>query len=61
MSDLRNNSIANEAELQDFLLMEKQKAHFIAQIHKLHIFCRKKCIYKRASKLDNTRETCTNN
>lgn len=42
MFDLKKNSKANEAELQDFLFMEKQRAQFLAKIHKSNIFCCKK-------------------
>ncbi|EEB12788.1 mitochondrial import inner membrane translocase subunit Tim8, putative [Pediculus humanus corporis] len=55
-----NNNI--DQELQDFLMIEKQKAQFNAQIHEFNDFCWEKCISdKPKSKLDGKTETCLNN
>lgn len=50
-----------DRELQDFILMEKQKAQFHAQIHEFNDLCWEKCIDKPGSKLDSRTETCLNN
>ncbi|KAK2576064.1 hypothetical protein KPH14_007402 [Odynerus spinipes] len=69
MSDLLNNSPFDDdtkskgadAELQEFLMVEKQKAQFNAQIHEFNDFCWDKCIDKPGNKLDSRTETCLNN
>ncbi|CAG9112878.1 Mitochondrial import inner membrane translocase subunit tim8 [Plutella xylostella] len=63
MSDLSDFSSAKpgDSELQDFLLAEKQKAQFHAQIHEFNDFCWDKCVDKPGSKLDSRTETCITN
>ncbi|XP_046747992.1 mitochondrial import inner membrane translocase subunit Tim8 [Diprion similis] len=70
MADLFSSSSAlddsakpksGEAELQEFLMVEKQKAQFNAQIHEFNDFCWEKCMEKPGSKLDSRTETCLNN
>lgn len=48
-------------ELQEFLLMEKQKAQLNAQIHEFNDICWEKCMDKPGSKIDSRTETCLNN
>ncbi|XP_076288604.1 mitochondrial import inner membrane translocase subunit Tim8-like [Lasioglossum baleicum] len=68
MSDLfgSSSSFQNEKpkvdnELQEFLLAEKERAQFQAQIHEFNDFCWEKCVDKPGSKLDSRTETCLNN
>ena len=69
MSDLFNSSSSfqddkskdMDTELQDFLVAEKQKAQFQAQIHEFNDFCWEKCVDKPGSKLDSRTETCLHN
>ncbi|KZC10139.1 PREDICTED: mitochondrial import inner membrane translocase subunit Tim8 [Dufourea novaeangliae] len=69
MSDLFSNNSSFQgdkskevdAELQEFLLAEKQKAQFQAQIHEFNDFCWEKCVDKPGSKLDSRTETCLQN
>ncbi|KAK6626381.1 Mitochondrial import inner membrane translocase subunit tim8 [Polyplax serrata] len=62
-TDLSNGNNSNvDQELQDFLMLEKQKAQFNAQIHEFNDFCWEKCFNdKPKSKLDTKTETCLNN
>ncbi|XP_057340276.1 mitochondrial import inner membrane translocase subunit Tim8 [Microplitis mediator] len=48
-------------ELNEFLMMEKQKAQLTAQIHEFNDFCWEKCVDKPGTKLDGKTETCLNN
>ncbi|XP_026333604.1 mitochondrial import inner membrane translocase subunit Tim8 [Hyposmocoma kahamanoa] len=50
-----------DSELQDFLMAEKQKAQFHAQIHEFNDFCWDKCVDKPGAKLDSRTETCITN
>ncbi|XP_053995556.1 mitochondrial import inner membrane translocase subunit Tim8-like isoform X1 [Hylaeus anthracinus] len=68
MSDLYSGSSFQDKstkdvdhELQDFIMMEKQKAQFQAQIHEFNDVCWEKCVDKPGSKLDSRTETCLNN
>ncbi|KAJ8931859.1 hypothetical protein NQ314_015189 [Rhamnusium bicolor] len=45
-----------DKELQDFLMVEKQKAQFNAQIHEFNDFCWEKCVEKPSNKLDSRTE-----
>lgn len=54
-------SITDEKELQDFLMLEKQKAQVNAQIHEFNDICWSKCIGKPGSKLDGASEKCLSN
>ncbi|XP_012285621.1 mitochondrial import inner membrane translocase subunit Tim8 [Orussus abietinus] len=56
-----NKAKGGDAELQEFLMIEKQKAQFNAQIHEFNDFCWEKCVDKPGSKLDGRTETCLNN
>ncbi|KAK9509922.1 hypothetical protein O3M35_004809 [Rhynocoris fuscipes] len=68
MSDLfANDSISTttniggkeaDAELQQFLLVEREKAKLQAQIHEFSDICWEKCMDKPGSKLDSRTETC---
>ncbi|KAH8271154.1 hypothetical protein KR018_007450 [Drosophila ironensis] len=60
MSDFENLS-GNDKELQDFLMIEKQKAQVNAQIHEFNEICWEKCIGKPSTKLDHATETCLSN
>ncbi|KDR17009.1 Mitochondrial import inner membrane translocase subunit Tim8 [Zootermopsis nevadensis] len=48
-------------DLQEFLLMEKQKAQLNAQIHEFNDICWEKCMDKPGTKIDTRTETCLNN
>ncbi|CAG9762774.1 unnamed protein product [Ceutorhynchus assimilis] len=50
-----------DKELQEFLMVEKQKAQFNAQIHEFNDFCWEKCVEKASNKLDSKTETCLTN
>lgn len=50
-----------DPELEEFLMIEKQKAQFQAQIHEFNEICWEKCVDKPGSKLDAKTETCLNN
>ncbi|XP_031783420.1 mitochondrial import inner membrane translocase subunit Tim8 [Nasonia vitripennis] len=67
MSDLFSNASnydnehkpsAGNSELEEFIMVEKQKAQFNAQIHEFSDLCWDKCIDKPGSKLDGRTETC---
>ncbi|KAH8416571.1 hypothetical protein KR222_009854 [Zaprionus bogoriensis] len=60
MSDFENLS-GNDKELQEFLMIEKQKAQVNAQIHEFNEICWEKCIGKPSTKLDHATETCLSN
>ncbi|XP_004518868.1 mitochondrial import inner membrane translocase subunit Tim8 [Ceratitis capitata] len=62
MSDFDSlSSAASDKELQEFLMIEKQKAQVNAQIHEFNDICWEKCIGKPGSKLDSSTETCLSN
>ncbi|XP_011202316.1 PREDICTED: mitochondrial import inner membrane translocase subunit Tim8 [Bactrocera latifrons] len=62
MSDFDSlSSVSSDKELQDFLMVEKQKAQVNAQIHEFNDICWEKCIGKPGSKLDSSTETCLSN
>ncbi|XP_011191087.1 mitochondrial import inner membrane translocase subunit Tim8 [Zeugodacus cucurbitae] len=62
MSDFDSlSSVSSDKELQDFLMIEKQKAQVNAQIHEFNDICWEKCIGKPGSKLDSSTETCLSN
>nr|XP_033330961.1 mitochondrial import inner membrane translocase subunit Tim8-like [Megalopta genalis] len=50
-----------DSELQEFLLAEKERAQFQAQIHEFNDFCWEKCVEKPGTKLDSRTETCLHN
>ncbi|XP_030749957.1 mitochondrial import inner membrane translocase subunit Tim8 [Sitophilus oryzae] len=50
-----------DKDLQEFLMAEKQKAQFNAQIHEFNDFCWEKCVDKPSNKLDSKTETCLSN
>lgn len=52
---------AIDPELQEFLMIEKQKAQFNAQIHEFNDICWDKCVDKPGAKLDGRTETCLSN
>ncbi|BES99815.1 unnamed protein product [Nesidiocoris tenuis] len=65
MSDLFSSSssdlpagLDNEKELQEFLLVEREKAKLQAQIHEFADICWDKCVDKPSTKLDSRTETC---
>lgn len=60
MSEFENLS-GNDKELQEFLMIEKQKAQVNAQIHEFNEICWEKCIGKPSTKLDHATETCLSN
>ncbi|CAB0035803.1 unnamed protein product [Trichogramma brassicae] len=53
-----NKSSAASSELEEFIMVEKQKAQFNAQIHEFSGLCWDKCIDKPGNKLDGRSETC---
>ncbi|XP_070502132.1 mitochondrial import inner membrane translocase subunit Tim8 [Chironomus tepperi] len=59
--DLSGGDQKVDSELQEFLLVEKQKAQVNAQIHEFNDICWDKCVDKPGSKLDSRTETCLNN
>ncbi|XP_023302414.2 mitochondrial import inner membrane translocase subunit Tim8 [Lucilia cuprina] len=62
MSDFDSiSSSSADKELQEFLMIEKQKAQVNAQIHEFNEICWDKCIGKPSSKLDSATETCLSN
>ncbi|XP_044731132.1 mitochondrial import inner membrane translocase subunit Tim8 [Chrysoperla carnea] len=56
-----SGSKGGDNELQEFLLIEKQKAQFQAQINEFNDFCWDKCLDKPGNKLDSKTETCITN
>ncbi|XP_055679979.1 mitochondrial import inner membrane translocase subunit Tim8 [Lutzomyia longipalpis] len=52
---------AADSELQDFLLVERQKAQVNAQIHEFNDICWDKCVDKPSNKLDGKTESCLSN
>ncbi|XP_068159955.1 mitochondrial import inner membrane translocase subunit Tim8 [Drosophila tropicalis] len=60
MSEFEDLS-SNDKELQEFLMIEKQKAQVHAQIHEFNEICWEKCIGKPSNKLDSATETCLSN
>ncbi|XP_031836436.1 translocase of inner membrane 8 [Nomia melanderi] len=68
MSDLFSSSSSGDDkskgvdnELQEFLLIEKEKAQFQSQIHEFNHICWDKCVDKPGAKLDSRTETCLQN
>ncbi|CAG9802387.1 unnamed protein product [Chironomus riparius] len=59
--DLSGGDHKVDSELQEFLLVEKQRAQVNAQIHEFNDICWDKCVDKPGSKLDSRTETCLNN
>lgn len=55
------SSQQGDRELQQFLLVEKQKAQLNAQIHEFNDICWDKCMDKPGTKLDSRTETCLSN
>lgn len=47
--------------LQEFLLIEQQKAQQQAQIYKLNDLCWEKCVDRAGSKLESKQEKCLSN
>uniref|UniRef100_A0A0V0G9M4 Mitochondrial import inner membrane translocase subunit n=1 Tax=Triatoma dimidiata TaxID=72491 RepID=A0A0V0G9M4_TRIDM len=47
-----------DAEFQQFLLVERERAKLQAQIHEFSDICWEKCMDKPGSKLDSKTETC---
>ncbi|XP_017036422.1 mitochondrial import inner membrane translocase subunit Tim8 [Drosophila kikkawai] len=60
MSEFENLA-GSDKELQEFLMIEKQKAQVNAQIHEFNEICWEKCIGKPSNKLDSATETCLSN
>ncbi|XP_049837834.1 mitochondrial import inner membrane translocase subunit Tim8 [Schistocerca gregaria] len=56
-----SSSKDGDSDLQEFLLIEKQKAQFNAQIHEFNDICWEKCVEKPGTKLDSKTETCIAN
>ncbi|XP_055697705.1 mitochondrial import inner membrane translocase subunit Tim8 [Phlebotomus papatasi] len=52
---------AVDSELQDFILVERQKAQVNAQIHEFNDICWDKCVDKPSNKLDGKTESCLSN
>ena len=52
---------AADPEVQQFLMMEQQKAQFQSQVHRLVDTCWDRCIDKPRDKLDSRAETCLSN
>ncbi|KAG7204682.1 hypothetical protein KM043_005096 [Ampulex compressa] len=52
---------AGNAELEEFLMLEKEKARLNAQVHEFNDICWEKCVDKPGSKLDSRTEICLNN
>ncbi|CAM1330000.1 Uncharacterised protein g10169 [Pycnogonum litorale] len=50
-----------DSELQEFLVLEQQKAEFQNQVHKLNDLCWDKCVDKAGNRLDSRTETCLSN
>uniref|UniRef100_A0A0K8TQU0 Mitochondrial import inner membrane translocase subunit n=1 Tax=Tabanus bromius TaxID=304241 RepID=A0A0K8TQU0_TABBR len=50
-----------DSELEEFLMIEKQKAQVSAQIHEFNDICWDKCVDKPGNKLDSKTETCLSN
>ncbi|KAJ8976232.1 hypothetical protein NQ317_009729 [Molorchus minor] len=56
-----------DKELQEFLMVEKQKSavqrsgESLFKIHEFNDFCWEKCVDKASSKLDSRTETCLTN
>ncbi|RWS05612.1 mitochondrial import inner membrane translocase subunit Tim8-like protein [Dinothrombium tinctorium] len=51
-----------DKDLQEFILAERQKAQFQAQVHRLNSICWDKCVTdKPSSKLDSRTEACLSN
>ncbi|XP_014287626.1 mitochondrial import inner membrane translocase subunit Tim8 [Halyomorpha halys] len=50
-----------DAELQQFLLIERERAKIQAQIHEFSDICWDKCMDKPGNKLDSRTETCLAN
>ncbi|XP_053681319.1 mitochondrial import inner membrane translocase subunit Tim8 [Anopheles nili] len=50
-----------DPELQDFLMVENERARLSAQIHEFTDICWDKCVEKPSSKLDSRTETCLAN
>ena len=50
-----------DAELQEFLALEQQKAQFQSQIHRLADTCWDVCVDKPRDKFDAKTETCVTN
>jgi len=63
MSDYEplTKSQQGDAELQEFLMIEKQKAQVQAQIHEFNEICWDTCVDKPGNKLDSRTETCLSN
>lgn len=59
--DRESSNQSADPELQDFLMMEQQKAQFQAQVHRLNEICWESCVDKPGSKLDARTETCLTN
>ena len=50
-----------DKEVQEFVMMEEQKAQFMMQVHRLTDTCWDKCVEKVGNKLDSRQETCISN
>ncbi|XKL63262.1 hypothetical protein PGB90_005626 [Kerria lacca] len=61
MTDLFGTEKISDKDLQEFLLIEKQKAQFNAQIHEFNSVCWDKCMDKPSNKLDSKTELCLSN
>ncbi|XP_034650116.1 mitochondrial import inner membrane translocase subunit Tim8 isoform X3 [Drosophila subobscura] len=61
MSDFESDLPSNDRELQEFMMIEQQKAKVIPQLHEFNEICWEKCIGKPSNKLDSATETCLTN
>ena len=52
---------AGDQELQQFVLMEQQKAQFQGQVHRVTDICWDKCVDRPRDKLDYKTESCMTN
>jgi len=62
--DLNGNEGAQsglDKDMQDFLMVEQQKAQFQMQVHKLTEMCWDKCMDKPSNRIDGRTETCLTN
>ncbi|XP_034650105.1 mitochondrial import inner membrane translocase subunit Tim8 isoform X2 [Drosophila subobscura] len=61
MSDFESDLPSNDRELQEFMMIEQQKAKVHEQLHEFNEICWEKCIGKPSNKLDSATETCLTN
>ncbi|XP_034650096.1 mitochondrial import inner membrane translocase subunit Tim8 isoform X1 [Drosophila subobscura] len=61
MSDFESDLPSNDRELQEFMMIEQQKAKVHDKLHEFNEICWEKCIGKPSNKLDSATETCLTN